>query len=77
MHCGLIDLDMRLGTSYSHVNDSISVSVPEAIHAFQSTFPDRYGFRVRLISEALRYEASNMENVIAFPHSIVVNTDSD
>ena len=72
VHCGLLSLDVQLGASYSQVNDSVSVAVPEAIHAFQKTFPDRYGFRVRLISEALMYEASDPDHVNLLPHPILV-----
>ncbi|KAL8744293.1 MAG: hypothetical protein Q9190_003453, partial [Brigantiaea leucoxantha] len=67
-------LDLQLGVPYSQVNDSVSGAVPEAIHAFQRTFPDRYGFRVRLISEALRHEASDPDNapVIAAAQKFLV-----
>ncbi|KAL9047084.1 MAG: hypothetical protein Q9214_000254, partial [Letrouitia sp. 1 TL-2023] len=64
VHCGLIDLNLQLGTSYSIVNDSVVAAIPEAIHDFQRTFPDRYGFRVRLISEVLRYEANDTDNAL-------------
>ena len=53
VHCGLIRLNIAIGTSYSDVNDSVSAVVPEATHAFQNTFPGKHGFRMRLISEAL------------------------
>ena len=71
IHCGLINFNMPLGTSYNNLNESVSSAVPETIHAFQQTFPDRYGFRVRLISEALRYEATNPEKVETVPELIL------
>lgn len=63
VHCGLIRLTIAIGASYSDVNDSVSAVVPEAIYAFQNTFPDKYEFRTRLISEALRYKTCNPDKV--------------
>ncbi|KAI4212972.1 MAG: hypothetical protein LQ351_004316 [Letrouitia transgressa] len=65
---------LTLGTPYKKLNDTVSVVVLEAIHAFQTTFPDRYGFRVKLISKALRYEASDPDNapVIAAAQKLLI-----
>ena len=66
VRCGLIRFKVALGTPYSDDNDAVSAMIPEAIRAFQDTFPDKYGFRVRLISEALKYETCHPDEVISF-----------
>lgn len=60
MRCGLVGLDVPLGTSLHVMNAEISLKAGVAmVHAF----PDDYHFRTRLINRALIYESHNAESV--------------
>ena len=60
MRCGLMKLDVPLGTSLNAMNAEISL---KAGVAMVQTFPDDYDFRTRLINQVLMYELYDVESV--------------
>ena len=63
MRCGLIELDVPLGTSLHVMNAEISLKARVAMFKFRQTFPDEHHFRTKLIDLALTYESYHVESV--------------
>ena len=60
MRCGLMKLDVPLGTSTNAMNAEISL---KAGVAMMQTFLDVYDFRTSLINKVLLYELYDVESV--------------
>ena len=63
MRCGLIELDVPLGTSLHVMNAEISPKARAVMFKFWQTFPDEHRFRTKLIDRALIYEFYHVESV--------------
>ena len=74
VRCGFISLYITLGLPYSKIDELLSKIVPGAVSAFQATFPDKHGFRSRVIAEAVHFGSRHHDQVNILPkdHEVTV-----
>lgn len=58
-----IDLNLALSDTFGAIDDKVKVEIPDALDKFQRTFPDRYGFRSKVIQDVIAFQQHSSDQV--------------